>query len=87
MIVVVLVRADGAAPPDWPLGITLNTFVAFFTSLARVAFMLPVVEGIGQLKWLWFASPQPRPLADFAAFDEASRGAFGSLKLLMRFKG
>jgi len=87
MIIVVLAQADGKPPPEWPLGTTLNTFLAFFTSLAKFAFMIPVAEGLGQLKWMWFAAPRPRPLSDFQTFDDASRGAFGSLKLLVRFKG
>lgn len=87
VIVVVLARSDGNPPPQWPAGITLNTFLAFFTSLSKVGFMLPIIEGLGQLKWMWFMSSKPRPLADFQVFDEASRGAFGSLKLLLRFKG
>ncbi|TPX12036.1 uncharacterized protein E0L32_007339 [Thyridium curvatum] len=87
IIVVVLYRTDGQHPPEWPLGITLNTFVAFFTSLAKVAFMLPIVEGLGQLKWMWFATTRTKPLIDFQLFDEASRGGYGSLKLLFRCKG
>jgi hypothetical protein len=77
---------DGRQPPTWPLGITLNTFLAFFTSLAKLAFMIPITEGLGQLRWLWFTS-RPRPLNDFEAIDQASRGAFGSLRLLAKFKG
>ncbi len=87
VIVVMLARSDGNPPPSLPLGITLNTFVAFFTSLAKVAFMLPVVEGLGQLKWMWFTSSKARPLIDFQMFDEASRGGWGSLRLLLTRKG
>ena len=49
--------------------------------------MIPVVECLGQLKWTWFTGSRPRPLIDFQLFDEASRGVFGSFKLLIRFKG
>jgi len=70
-----------------PLGITLNTFLAFFTSLAKVAYMTPIIEGLGQLKWTWFLSSRPKPLSDFQIIDDASRGAWGSLKLLVRLKG
>lgn len=82
-----LAGADGKPPPSWPVGITLNTFLAFFTSLAKMAFMMPIIEGLGQLKWLWYLSPRPKPLIDFQVFDEATRGAYGSLKLLVKFKG
>lgn len=72
--------------------------------------MIPVVEGLGQLKWTWFLAPsastrrpstgqsysdgsssskseRARPLGDFQLFDDATRGAFGSLKLLVQGKG
>lgn len=49
--------------------------------------MLPIVEGLGQLKWMWFATTRTKPLIDFQLFDEASRGGYGSLKLLFRCKG
>jgi hypothetical protein len=73
-------RYDQQPLPAWPHGITLNTAVAFISTLCRTAFVLPVVESLSQLKWNWFRSP--RPLHDFKVFDEASRGPFGSLKLL-----
>ena len=55
--------------------------------------MVPIVEGLSQLKWMWFLdgsgtiSNQYRPLIDFQVFDEAARGGFGGLKLLFRAKG
>ncbi|KAF4823226.1 hypothetical protein CGCSCA5_v001873 [Colletotrichum siamense] len=36
-------------------------------------------EVIGQSKWLWME--KPRPLRDMERFDNAARGAWGSLKL------
>lgn len=83
----VLAYADGHPPPVVPFGATLNTFLAFFASLAKMAFMIPIVEGLGQLKWLWYLGPRSQPLHDFQLFDEASRGTYGSLKLLVKFKG
>ena len=66
---------------------TLNTLLAFLTSLARLAFMVPIVEGLGQLKWIWFSSHKHRPLVDFQLFDDAAQGGVGGLKLLFGFKG
>jgi hypothetical protein len=78
---------DGEQPPQWSLGITLNTHIAFFSSIAKLAFIIPVVEGLGQLKWLWFTSQDGRALEDFELFDQATRGGLGCIKLLFRFKG
>ena len=69
------------------MGITLNTLLAFLTSLTKAAFMVPIIEGLGQLKWMWFLSREHRPLIDFRVFEEATRGGFGGLKLLFSFKG
>ncbi|EEU38233.1 uncharacterized protein NECHADRAFT_76998 [Fusarium vanettenii 77-13-4] len=68
--------------PDWPLSITLNSFLAFFTTLIKAAFMLPVSTAISQMKWSWFL--QDRPIYDFHILDQASRGLHGSLMLLWR---
>ncbi|KAK3998126.1 hypothetical protein QBC44DRAFT_254497, partial [Cladorrhinum sp. PSN332] len=86
-IIIILCRVDGRPPPELFWGITLNTLLAFLTSLTKVAFLVPVVEGLGQLKWLWFLSPKQRPLIDFQVFDEGTRGGIGTLKLLFSFKG
>ncbi|KAK7931155.1 hypothetical protein PG985_001867 [Apiospora marii] len=48
--------------------------------------MVPLVQGMSQLKWVWFSS-KPRPLADFQLYDEASRGPWGGVKILFKLKG
>lgn len=77
---------DGKPLPNWPSGLTLNTVIAFVSTVCRMAFILPVMEGLSQYKWNWYKR-SPRPLADFRIFDEASRGPWGSLKLLVTTKG
>jgi len=65
------------------MAITLNAFVAFFTTLAAVTLLIPVTEAVSQWKWNYFMTEQP--LSDFEVFDDASRGAWGSVLLLRRF--
>ncbi len=78
---------DNKDLPNWPNGITLNVYLAFFTSVAKVGLIVPIVEGLGQLRWNWFGRGAARKLTDFELFEQASRSAFGSLKLLLSFKG
>jgi hypothetical protein len=83
-MIVVLALTDKKRPPQLPLGTTLNTLLALFATLSKFAF-IPVVEGLGQRKWLWFLS-KDRPLAQFEDFDDATRGPWGSLKLLFKLR-
>jgi len=85
-IIVVLAQYDGNKAPEWPLGISLNTFLAFFASVAKAALLVPVTEGLGQLRWIWFTGT-PRRVYDFELFDSSTRGSFGSLRLLLSLKG
>ncbi|OLN94121.1 hypothetical protein CCHL11_07147 [Colletotrichum chlorophyti] len=85
VLVTVLQSYDNQPLPNWPHGLTLNTVVAFISTFCRTSFVLPVVEGLSQYKWNWYKSP--RPLGDFKIFDEASRGPWGSLRLLATTKG
>ncbi|KXH40665.1 hypothetical protein CSIM01_06926 [Colletotrichum simmondsii] len=79
-IVVVLASHDNHTLPKWRFKITLNTFLAFFATLAKGAFMLPVSTALSQLKFTWFM--KTRPLHDFQVFEQASRSWWGSMKLL-----
>ncbi|KIW05859.1 uncharacterized protein PV09_03062 [Verruconis gallopava] len=78
---------DGRAVPDqWPLGITLNTYISVLSGISKYALALPIDEAIGQLKWHWFAR-RPRPLLDFERFDDATRGPYGAFALFLHTKG
>lgn len=80
-LTVVLRRFNGQPLPKWRYGLTINTAVAFLSTISRAGFVIAVSESVSQLKWLWHR--RERPLVDFQAFDEASRGPWGSLKLLV----
>jgi hypothetical protein len=76
-----LLYYDGKQQPSHVLkGVTLNAFIAVFSGVAKAAMILPVSEAIGQLKWIWVQ--QEKRLFDILAFDNASRGPWGSLMLL-----
>lgn len=84
-LVVILRKSDGKPLSNWPSGITLNTVIAFLSTISRIAFIVPVTEGLAQAKWIWFK--RPRPLNDFEIFNQASKGPWGSFNLLTRTKG
>ncbi|KAF2117586.1 hypothetical protein BDV96DRAFT_517232 [Lophiotrema nucula] len=73
--------------PSWPSGLTLDGCISLLAKIASAALLLPVSEALGQLKWSWFRGDNSRKMWDFEIFDNASRGAWGSLLLLVRTKG
>jgi hypothetical protein len=68
------------------IGLTLNAYISILSKLAGAALLLPVSEALGQLKWSWFQQ-NSKQMWDFEIFDNASRGPWGSLLLLIRTKG
>jgi hypothetical protein len=85
VVVGVLAVFDGRALPNLPLNITLNTFLALFTTCCKAAFMVPIAEALSQWKWNIYAGSS-RPLFDFQILDVASRGSWGSSMLIWHFK-
>lgn len=62
--------------------ITPNAVVSFIATLAKSSFLLAITETIGQLKWLHYHCKSHK-MSDIKLFDEASRGPWGSLQLLI----
>ncbi|KAF9877503.1 monoamine oxidase n [Colletotrichum karsti] len=82
VFMVILMMAVNEKPqPAWAYVVNINTLVAIFTTLLRAAVVLITAEVMGQAKWSWMASP--RPLRHVKRFDDASKGAWGSLKFLL----
>lgn len=84
-IVITLQLHDGKTLPEWPFDLTLNALISIFATIGEISLMMPVTACISQLKWLSFT--RKRSLQDFEAFDDASRGRMGSLKLLIKLRG
>lgn len=82
----VLARYNGAALPEWPYYITLNALIALLATIATACMGVSLQSGLSQLKWIRFKESKA-PLSDMEAFDEASRGTWGALKLLATTRG
>ncbi|KAF4442455.1 hypothetical protein F53441_11741 [Fusarium austroafricanum] len=71
--------------PDWNggtgIGITLNALIAIIATIYRTILAFVALEVLAQLKWDWITTTF-RPVGDMQRFDDASRGAWGSLMLL-----
>lgn len=92
-LVIVLDKFDNQPQKAWPYSvITLNSLVSFLAASVRAASMVPVADALSQGIWLWFRPPRKgvverKTLADVANFDSASRGPWGSARLLWRTRG
>ncbi|KAK3693320.1 hypothetical protein B0T22DRAFT_476173 [Podospora appendiculata] len=82
LIVTMLFKSDGLALSAWVLPIQPNSLIAVLTTIGKTAMMVPVASCLGHLKWHHF-TPRPQPLDRLQRFDEASRGPWGSLVLLL----
>ncbi|KAK1456827.1 hypothetical protein CMEL01_16184 [Colletotrichum melonis] len=81
VMVILLVFSNGKPQPAWAYSVSINTLVAILTTLLRAAMLFVLSQVIGQAKWLWMAAP--RPLRHVEHFDNAGKGACGSLKFLV----
>lgn len=86
LIIAVLKVYDQRGLPNWPLPISLNTLVAFLEAICRVSLIVPLTEGLAQLKWNTFARGE-RALSDFGIFDDAGRGPVGNARFIFKRKG
>lgn len=82
-IVVVLISFHHKRLDSWsmPYKIRPNTLISILMILCRLSMLVVVAECIGQLKWIYFEQ-RPHPLSHFQRFDDASRGPWGSLRLI-----
>ncbi|KAI4924170.1 uncharacterized protein J4E92_007251 [Alternaria infectoria] len=89
-VIGVLIKLKDEPLTKWALaektGLTLNAYISILSKMAGAALILPVSEALGQLKWSWFLE-HSKQMWDFEIFDNASRGPWGSLLLLVRTKG
>ncbi|KAK1637876.1 hypothetical protein BDP81DRAFT_480740 [Colletotrichum phormii] len=83
----------GGKPQDaWPsTTLTLNGLIAILATVCRATFMIAVGAILSQAKWNHFSGRGKKGgyqrLDDFTLIDDSSRGSWGSLQLMWRFKG
>ncbi|KAF6804877.1 hypothetical protein CMUS01_14748 [Colletotrichum musicola] len=80
MVTIVLVYHD-QVQPHFTYNLSINALVAIFSTILRATLVFVVSEVIGQSKWRWMKG-SPHPLRDIERFDDAGKGAWGSLKIL-----
>lgn len=89
-VIGVLIYLQDESLSKWTIAekthLTLNTYISILSKMAGAALILPVSEALGQLKWSWFLE-HSKQMWDFEIFDNASRGPWGSMLLLLRTKG
>ncbi|KAK3690529.1 hypothetical protein B0T22DRAFT_516109 [Podospora appendiculata] len=79
--IVILKVFDDHPLPNMPTYFSLNSIVALLTTIGKAAFAISIAEAMSQCKWNWLRGAE-QPLSDFAAFDDGSRGWWGSLALM-----
>ncbi|KAK4465422.1 hypothetical protein QBC42DRAFT_313760 [Cladorrhinum samala] len=83
-----LIQYNGKYVRDWKPSMNLSTLVALLSTILRASMAVVVAEILSQIKWSWFIE-RTRPLNHLQDFDSASRGYFGSMRLvvLLLFRG
>ncbi|KAI0102619.1 hypothetical protein GGR51DRAFT_527087 [Nemania sp. FL0031] len=79
-VVILAAKLDGTLLSNWTVAVAPNTVISVLITIAKTSMLVPIAEGISQLKWSSFWLREA-PLHELAAFDEASRGPWGSLLL------
>jgi len=80
-VAVVLNHYDTKRLDSWTLAVSPSSLIAILSVVFRLGLMYGIAECLGQGKWDWFRRRIDN-LPAFATIDRASRGVFGSLKLL-----
>ena len=82
LLVAFLVTINNTPYGDWQYTASPNTVVSIIVTITKAALFVPVSSCLGQLKWNLFQSPVP--LYHMQVLDQASRGPWGSLEVLLR---
>ncbi|KAK0725186.1 hypothetical protein B0H67DRAFT_641637 [Lasiosphaeris hirsuta] len=79
---VVLSTYDGRRLDDWKFVTSINTVISILGVVSKASLAFTISACIGQHKWNWFRVREDE-IRVFDKFDEASRGPWGSLHLLI----
>ena len=54
--------------------------------ITKLAITSAIGASISQSKWLWYRQEEPRALEDLQLFEDASRGPWGAVALLISIR-
>ncbi|PQK16784.1 hypothetical protein BB8028_0006g11030 [Beauveria bassiana] len=80
---VLLREYENKALSHWKAPISINAVIAIITTIFKGSLLMPISNGISQLKWLSF-SKEPQDMITMDVYDQASRGAWGSLLYIFK---
>jgi hypothetical protein len=88
-LAILLFKAQDKPLNDWTVhireqSIQLNVWISTLTTIVRVTLLLSVSACISQGKWLHLVKQSKLQVME--VYDEASRGALGSLKMILHVK-
>ncbi|KAK4181704.1 hypothetical protein QBC36DRAFT_296423 [Triangularia setosa] len=86
LVVAVFKIHEGQSLSEWPMAISLNALVGFLVAIAQAALVVPLGEGLSQLKWNSFARGE-KDIRDYGGFEDAKRSPIGGVKLILKRKG
>ncbi|KAK2764506.1 hypothetical protein FQN54_009201 [Arachnomyces sp. PD_36] len=78
----ILSSFNGKSYTSWEYGVTPNTVVSLLVAIGKSTMMVLLAGCLSQLKWNHYC--ERRPLHHLQVFDEASRGPYGALSLILR---
>ncbi|PLB40847.1 DUF3176 domain-containing protein [Aspergillus candidus] len=81
LLVAFLVTINNTPYAKWQYTASPNTVVSIIVTITKAALLVPVSSCLGQLKWSLFRDPAP--LYHMQVIDQASRGPWGSLEILL----
>ena len=82
LLAIFLVKINGTPYAKWRYTASPNTVVSIIITVTEAALLVPVSSCLGQLKWNLFQNSAP--LYHMQAIDQASRGPWGSMEILLR---
>ncbi|THZ15594.1 hypothetical protein D6C91_06744 [Aureobasidium pullulans] len=85
-VAVIMAWIDGKRLSIWHWAIQPNAVISVLIVSSKAALMISTASCVSQLKWTHFQK-RPRQLRDLEGFDDASRGAWGSVQLLFSPSG
>ncbi|KAF9891833.1 hypothetical protein FE257_003318 [Aspergillus nanangensis] len=82
LLVAFLVTIKNTPYATWQYTVSPNTVVSIIVTITKAAVLVSVSSCLGQLKWNLFQTPAP--LYHMQVIDQASRGPWGSMEVLLR---